>query len=127
MDVLAALALAKVLSFSTVSSAPPPGAQPLVTRQPGTSISCAGVDKFAIRRCVGLRNTHLFECVNLGTGEVNGAVLSNPGYVRCSVSGVVYSTTSGDTCAQVNVCGRQETACLNDASTQGLLRCLGLL
>ncbi|HZP40999.1 MAG TPA: hypothetical protein VFD84_05750 [Candidatus Binatia bacterium] len=124
MDIIAALVLAEALSVT--APIPLGSPSPQSTTLPGTSISCAAVDRLAVKRCTHRRGVHLFECVNVGTGEVGGAILSNAGFVRCPVRGTV-STASGDTCATVSVCGVVATACRHDPSTLGLARCLGLL
>jgi hypothetical protein len=131
MDALAALVLAKALAtwggFGTHAS---DRIRPRFVRiLPGNSINCAGVDRATVRRCARLRNVHLFECVNLNlnTGEINGGVLNNGGGVRCDVDGVVFINVLGDVCSTVSVCGVLTTTCLNDPSTLGLLRCLGLV
>lgn len=121
MDALAALVLAKALTLSA------PARFPAASRLRGSTIACTAVEKPAMRRCAGIRGVHLFECVNLSSGEVTGGVLTGPGYVQCGVSGSVSTTLDGDTCATVTLCGQTSTACLSDPATLGRLRCLGLV
>jgi hypothetical protein len=117
-ETTAALALARALAISRT--------QP-VTILAGSTMACAAVDKPTVRRCARYRNVHLFECVNQTSGEVNGAVLTDAGRVRCTVTGTTYRNGANAICAQVTVCGTAATACLDDPATLGTLRCLGLL
>ena len=73
----------------------------------GTGIGCIVMPRFELRRY--RYPGHAMLCEVDATGEVLGAVLNKGGRRICDITGAF---TEGTTCYAINICGNDETLCV---------------
>jgi len=73
----------------------------------GTDIGCIVMPRFELRRY--RYPGHAMLCEVVATGEVLGAVLNKGGRRICDITG---NFTEGTTCYAINICGNDETLCV---------------
>ena len=73
----------------------------------GTDIGCLVMPRFELRRY--RYPGHAMLCEVAATGEVLGAVLNKGGRRICDITG---NFTEGTTCYAINICGNDETLCV---------------